>query len=77
MITFVTHDYILTKVVYGHVSLKLIELLSCELLSNCGHNHKLSFIRLKLILTDMNNEKLCQGIWVIFNNVSAAKEITL
>ena len=75
MITFVTRDYILTKVVYSHVSLRLIELLNCELLSNCGHNHKLrsKFYQIKLILTDMNNEKLCQVIWVIFNKVSAAK----
>jgi len=29
------------------------------------------------MLTDMNNEKLCQGIWVIFNKVSAAKKNTL
>jgi len=79
MITFVTRDYILTKVVYSHVSLRLIELLSCELLSNCGHSHKLrsKFYQIKLILTDMNNEKLYQGIWVIFNKVSVAKKITL
>ena len=78
MITFVTRDYI-TKVIYSHVSLRLIKLLSCELLSNYGHNHKLrsKFYQIKLILTDMNNEKLYQGIWVIFNKVSAAKEITL
>ena len=29
------------------------------------------------MLNDMNNEKLCQCIWVIFNKISAAKGITL
>ena len=50
------HDYILTEVVYGHESLRLAELLSCQLQSRYGHNYKIKFHKSKLIMTNDNND---------------------